>query len=358
MQILLGCGANLISHSFYLTCSHVLRLATCWANLQNLLENNVMTGIYTFIYISGVKLSHNAYALTQWLRASDPWCGGEEGALADEWERRTAIVSSPSGQLRGSSPWPQPSIHSSAAKPSWCVEDPDRLSAAHISVHVIAIERCLSFMVRCKYYSVSLITTLHQPFFFLSLRAFGVLMTFIWTNLISLQTATTFLVFTSACPEWDLFCLKLKGRQDFATLFNNSSLFFSSWNRMLGCDKAQEEADKKQVAQTMTDTESDSDELNTEYSTELPNAERCLWLLLGIFMACRSHDVPVKGKFKFVLLYCRCSSVFFMHTTHNPSYHKHILFTDGFIHLLIPFISHSGCLCQHAAWNQHVGDGE
>lgn len=35
---------------------------------------------------------------------------------------------------------------------------------------------------------------------------------------------------------------------------------------MLRCDKAQEEADKKQVAQTMTDTESDSDELNAEYS--------------------------------------------------------------------------------------------
>lgn len=44
---------------------------------------------------------------------------------------------------------------------------------------------------------------------------------------------------------------------------------------MLRCDKAQEEADKKQVAQTMTDTESDSDELNAEYSTILPNAEQC-----------------------------------------------------------------------------------
>lgn len=71
-------------------------------------------------------------------------------------------------------------------------------------------------------------------------------MTFIRINLISLQSATTFLVFTSARPEWDLFCLELKG-DAISHLSSIIQRSLSSWNRMLRCDKAEEEADKKQV---------------------------------------------------------------------------------------------------------------
>lgn len=68
---------------------------------------------------------------------------------------------------------------------------------------------------------------------------------------------------------------------------------------MLGCDTAQEETDKKQVAWTMTDTESDSGKQNIEYSTELPNVERFLSLLVGIFMDCRVQEVTTKTHMEF-----------------------------------------------------------
>lgn len=60
---------------------------------------------------------------------------------------------------------------------------------------------------------------------------------------------------------------------------------------MLGCDTAQEETDKKQVAWTMTDTESDSGKQNIEYSTVLPNVEG----LVGI----REHEVTMKTNMEF-----------------------------------------------------------
>lgn len=107
------------------------------------------------------------------------------------------------------------------------------------------------------------------------------------------QTATT--VYTEALVVPRLSRIRAKG----AGFLHPSSIIhcsLSSWKGMLGCDMAQEEADKKQVAQAVTDTEGDSDKRNIEFPPVLPNVEGCLYLLVGIFMHCRVYEATRTNK--------------------------------------------------------------
>lgn len=228
MEILVRCSPNLVNHSFI----YYVLISSTWQHgyvLQHILtlrkfENNVRTALrnvtnmkceksglllFCFVFLVIYRgfceiIFSYACALTQW-RISDQRDTvrrrGGRGALADEWEWGIVIVSSPSGQLWGLNPRPQPSILSSAAKSSWYVEDTDRLSALIISavkpIHAIAIELCMPFMRRWDDSSLFQITALHQLFFFQYLPCmcffFLVLMTLILFYSISYWSLSLYL---------------------------------------------------------------------------------------------------------------------------------------------------------------------